>query len=288
MNTQVHNTSHNNANAAQVTHHEHARTEDINQAAAIAAELGAINTVNTTKHVPEGVSAAQKEVAAKTKEEEAAIEAAKQELHRTIKANFNNQVDVEEVKFHFRKVKNEETGLETKRPTVAIPIPSPSVEGIIAIIEGGGKGLELLLEAVKSYVVEVARDHINENEGVTTESFPFDMLGWEKIANMPKAERRGGGIAKEVWEEFAKDYIAVMPGATGKSVDKITLAAKVLLNKFSAIKTNKPVLKLLQEQLTVYTNATPNAEAFVECIDFLNNKAKVLLETDSSNLLEAL
>jgi hypothetical protein len=215
-------------------------------------------------------------------------EAEKSELHKTIKANFNNLVDVVETKFHFRKVVDEVTKEETKRPTVVIPLPSPSVEGLVNIIEKGGKGLELLLEAASAVVQDVARDYINNNESVTTDNFPFEILGWEAIANMPKAERRGGGISSEVWEEFKKDYINVMPSVTGKSKEKVELAAKVLHTKFAAVKTNKPVIKLLQEQLAIYINHSPNVEQFVDCVDFLDKKAKTLLETDSSNLLEAL
>jgi len=209
-------------------------------------------------------------------------------LHATIKANFNNRVDVVETKFHFRKVKDEASGVETKRPTVSIPMPVPSVEGIIAILEAGGKQLDMLRDAVASVIIDQAREYINETETVTEDNFPYATLTWEAIANLPKAERRGGGIAKELWEDFSKDYQAVMPAVLGKSKESVELAAKVFLTKFSAVKTDKKVLTLLKSYLAMYINATPNGEQFADCVESLDKKAQLLLDADSSNLLAAL
>lgn len=205
-----------------------------------------------------------------------------------IKANFDNKVDVIATKFHFKKTVDEASGVESKRPTVEVMLPRPSVEGIIAIIEAGGKGLELLLEAVGDVVLSRAREIINEKEDINQDNFPMDQLSWEAIANMPKAERRGGGIPKDMWDDFAKDYIAVMPAVTGKAAEKVALAAKVFLNKFNAVKTDKKVLALLKSQLALYVTSSPNAEQFVDCVDFLDKKAQTLIDADSSNLLDAL
>lgn len=205
-----------------------------------------------------------------------------------IKANFNNLVDVVDTKFHFKKITDETTGLESKRPTVEIKLPRPSVEGIIDIIGKGGKELDLLLEAVGDVVLQRAREIINDKEDITQDNFPLDELSWEKIANLPKAERRGGGISKELWDDFAKDYVAIMPAVTNKPVEKIALAAKVFLNKFNAVKTDKKVLSLLKGQLALYVTSSPNAENFVDCVDFLDKKAQSLIDADSSNLLDNL
>ncbi len=209
-------------------------------------------------------------------------------LHETIKVNFNNRVDVVPTKFHFRKVKDEKSGVETKRPSVEIPIPVPSMEGIVAILQAGGKQLELLREAIAGVINDQAREYINDTETVTADNFPYNTLTWEFIANLPKAERRGGGISKELWEDFGKDYLAVMPSVLNKPVASVELAVKVFLNKFSAVKTDKKVLALLKSYLAMYINATPNGEQFQECFEFLDKKAATLLEADSSNLLDAL
>lgn len=202
-----------------------------------------------------------------------------------IKANHNPLLDSKPTKFHFKSVKDEATGLSSKRPSVELNLVVPSVEGIIEIIQTGGKGLELLQEAVEAIVNSRAREIINEKEDVTADNFPYEELLWEKIANLPKAERRGGGIAKETWEDFAKDYIAIMPSVTGKSAEQVANAVKIYLTKFASVKSNKPVLKLLQDQLAVYVNHSPQAESFSDCVDFLNNKADNLLNMDEAALI---
>lgn len=210
-------------------------------------------------------------------------------LFEGIKAKFNNLVDIRETNFNFRTVKDAKTGIETKRPTVALPVPVPSLEGIVEILsKGPGKEVDLLVEAVTAVILEQAREYINEHEEVNADNFPYEMLSWETIANLPKAERRGGGISKEVWEDFAKDYVEVMPGVTGKKKESVEMAAKVFVAKFAGATTNKPVLKLLQQQLAVYASNTTQGEQFAPCIEFLMNKLEKLLNTDETNLLLAL
>lgn len=207
------------------------------------------------------------------------------EIQNPINANYNKFVDEKEVKFNFRTTKDEATGLESKRPSVELKLPVPSVEGVIAILESGGKGLELLLEAVGEVVVSRAREIVSDKEDISAANFPYPELLWETIANLPKAERKGRGIPKEVWEDFSKDYITTMPAVTGKSAEQIGNAAKILLNKFAAVKANKPILALLKGQLGMYLNSSPNAEQFSDCVEFLLQKAETLLNTDEEELL---
>lgn len=245
-------------------------------------------------------------VTAQSDEEKAAAATKAAEIRATlvagIKANFNDKVDVIEQSFHFRKVveelknedgtpkldeKNKPVTKTTKRPSVHLPIPRPSVEGIVEILtaEGNEKELELLLEAVNAVVLDRARDLINDDLEITAENFDYSKLSWTTIANLPKAERRGGGISAELWAEWAADYIAVMLQATDKPLDRVELASKVFLSKFAASKTNKPVLKVLQGQLAIYTSATTRGEEFASCIEFLDKKMETLLATDETNLL---
>ena len=202
-----------------------------------------------------------------------------------IVANFDNTVDSREFKFHFKTVKDKESGIETKRPTVELKLPIPSVEGIVRILETGGKGLELLQSAVADVVAAQARSILNDNDAINADNFPFDQCAWEVIANMPEAEKRGRGIPKEMWDDFAADYIAVMPAVTGKSAEQVALAAKLFLNKFQQVKTNKPVVQKLREQLAIYANNSKQAESFVDCIKFLDDKAEALMQADETALL---
>lgn len=220
-------------------------------------------------------------------EENNTTENAAEETNSTprIHANFDNKVDVQEVNFSFRKVMDEKTGVEFKRPTITLAIPKPSVEGLVAIIEQGGKGLDLLVEAAADVVISRARNLINDNEDMTADNFPYEELLWDKIAALPPAEKRGGGIPKEVWEEFIKDYIAVMPALTGKTVERVENAARNFANKFAAVKTNKKVLDLLVDQIGIYATGAPNAENYIECINFLTEKADKLMNMSEEELL---
>jgi|SRR5579863_294169 len=212
------------------------------------------------------------------------IAAAKEALHKTIVARFNNMVDAKEMKFSFKTDK--ETGF--KRPTVELSLPVLSVEGLVDILQNGDtrpKELELVMDALSEVVYDQARSIVNEKEDLTQENFPLDKVTWAFIANMPKAERRGGGIAKETWEEFAKDYIEVMPQATGKKPEQVGLAAKLLSLKFAPVKTQKPVITMLQSQLGIYVTNSPNAEQYADCIEFLNKKAELLLNMSDEDLL---
>lgn len=206
-------------------------------------------------------------------------------LCKDISVNYDNKVDVREVKFNFKKSKDAATGIEIIREAVLLAVPFPSVEGIIAILEGGEKGLELLQDAIEGVITSAARDIIADDTAINANNFPLDSISWEFIANLPKAQRRGGGIPKEVWESFTADYIAVMPAATGKNLEQVTAAAKLLQNKLGSCKTNKDVLNLLIGQLAIYAEASNDAEEYKDCIDFLLNKAETLLNVSPEELL---
>lgn len=202
-----------------------------------------------------------------------------------IKVNYNFNVNIRPAMFNFKKSKDKLTGIETVRESVQLAIPYPSIEGIIAILEAGGKGLELLQEAVENITNTAARELLYEDLTLTAATFPVDKVSWEAIANQPKAQRRGGGIPKEVWEGFAQDYVEVMPPVTGKSVEQIANAAKLLTGKLSAVRTNEPVLRLLVDQLAVYADNSANIADFSECVEFLLGKADTFLNVSDEELI---
>lgn len=207
------------------------------------------------------------------------------ELTENIKVNYNFDVNVKSTQFNFKKSKDKETGIETIREPVVLAVPYPSVQGIVAILEAGGKGLELLQDAIETVVNSQARDLLYEDTALTAGTFPVEKCAWEFIANIPKAQRRGGGIPKEIWEAFGQDYVEVMPEVTGKSIEQVTNAAKILVSKLASVKTNEPVLNLLVEQLAVYAEKSPNIEEFEECVAFLINKADTFLNIKEEELL---
>lgn len=197
-----------------------------------------------------------------------------------ITVNHDVNVDHKEVKFNFKK-----DDLGNKRESILLIIGVPSLEGIAAILQSGdAKQQALLQEALLEVQVSQARSILNDNPNMTAEVFPLDQITWEAIANQPEAEKRGRGIPKEQWEDFQKDYVAVMPGITGKAVESVVLAAKLFLNRFNSVKTDKGVLGILKNQLAIYTNGSPTAELYTDVLTFLNNKLETLLAADNSVL----
>jgi hypothetical protein len=210
------------------------------------------------------------------------------EVQAQVVPNFDNKVDIKDFKFNFKTVKDKETGDEFKRPSIELKLPIPSVEGIVAILEAGGKQLELLQEAVASIVIGQARSILNDNDAMTAANFPTTDCTWEAIANMPETEKRGRGIPKELWDDFAADYVAVMPGIAGKTEEQVALAASLFVKKLAPVKTNKKALTKLHEQLTIYANSAPQAEQFADCVKFLDEKINLLLTADTAKVEDVL
>lgn len=209
-------------------------------------------------------------------------------ISENIQVNFDFDVIVKPVNFNFKKSKDKETNIVTERGSVQLAIPYPSVEGIVSILEKGGKGLELLLEAMETVVNTEARNLLYEDVTFNAATFPVEKVSWEFIANIPKAARRGSGIPKEVWEDFAQDYMEVMPEVTGKKIEAVANMVKILKNKLSNVRTSEEVLLFVVEQLAIYIENTPNAEEYQDCVAFLLNKAETFLNVTPEELLAAL
>jgi hypothetical protein len=202
-----------------------------------------------------------------------------------IVANHNPLVDTKEFTFNFRKVKNEETGIESKRDSVTARLAVPSVEGIIKILEEGGKPLELLLSLVESGVTDYAKQRLADDPSLTSENFPVGEVTFEAIANLPETERKGRGIAKEVWEDFIKSYIETMPAVIGKPVEVVKKQASILAQKFQPLKNHEKKNELLPkfvEMLALYANGAPDAEQFTAPVEFLVRKAQEFMAADTS------
>jgi hypothetical protein len=195
-------------------------------------------------------------------------------------ANANPLVQLKEFTFRFKKDK-----LGNKRANVKCEsVPTPSAQGIVAILKAGGKQLELLEEICADTVRSVLSDFVSD-ENFNPESFDFKQVSWEAIANMPKEDRRSSSIAKEVWEAFAADYIEIMPALTAKSLEQVTLATEIYVKKMAPIKTQKGALNKLKDQLTLYVDKSQKAEEFMEIIELLNRRIETYLKADDPQLL---
>ena len=201
----------------------------------------------------------------------------------TAQANFDNTLDTVTTKFNFRAVADEVTGVKSKRETIELAIPYPSVEGLVAIFNGGGKGLALLVEAVQDVVTSRARDVLTENPAMTAETFDFSQITWDAISNLEKEDRRSG-IDKETWEAFGVDYIETITSITKTTKDQATYAAKIFLSKFAGLKNKKDTIKKLVVRLSMYAEASANAEKYAECVDVLMKRADKLINAVEESL----
>ncbi len=207
--------------------------------------------------------------------------AAKPDITNIVLPDSVKNVSLTSTKFNFRTDKK----LGTKRASVELAIPLPTLDGIVEILKAGGKELELLTDAIFDVVYDQARVQVDADETISQDRLDLTKLTWQFIANMPKAERAGTGIPKEVWEDFGEDYINVMPAVTGKSAEQVGYAAKLLVGKMQACKTNKKIVSFLKEQVAIWFANTSNAENFADVYSFLDKKAETLLLADDTVLL---
>jgi hypothetical protein len=191
--------------------------------------------------------------------------------------NTNETTVLQKFAFRFKKDK-----LGNKRAPVELNLPVPTIAGIVDILKAGGKELELLNDAIYSVVKSVAADIVADNPAANQDNFPAASVLWSAIANMPKAER--ATIPAEQWEGFVADYLAVMPGLTGKTADQVGLATQIYLKKFAMVKTNKPILSKLKEQLAMYVE-TPNAENFQDVLELLLRRVDAYLTAEEQVIL---
>lgn len=224
---------------------------------------------------------------------------------------FHQVVDLH---FGFRTTKDEKTGVETKRPAVDVKLPVLNFDGVVQILQmyaqtvgnlesedqklraeavSWKKQYDLLFSSVQGVYESAIKDFLGDNSNITSENFPYREFTWEQIANQPESERRGRGIAKEVWDDFIKSYMTIMPGITGKPQSNIDKQAAILAQKLNPLKNHEDKEKILpnfKNALTLYMNNAGNdAETYASCVQFLIEKADKILSSDkNANLLENL
>lgn len=214
------------------------------------------------------------------------------------------KTDAKETAYHFKKekIKNAEgdvIGEGKKLPSIKIGLPVPNAEGILEIIQAGGKELELLLEAAFDVVYNGGRDIINDiraknveakkgDEEIKAEQVDLTKLAWSVLANIPRAERRGLGISDEDWDSFAADYRAIMPKVTGKEVDRIEKHIQLFKKKFYPCRNDKKALGVLQDALGMWASNTSSMEDNQDVYEYLKGRVDTLMQEEEKVLAEAL
>lgn len=211
----------------------------------------------------------------------------------------NSMVDKTELKFRFKKDK-----LGNQRPTIEVKADVPSYDGIIEILQKGGKEYDLLKEALVDVVRSAYTAYLGDNEtatakeltaattkfkikdenGVETEK-EVPAFSWEGIAYQPASDRRASTISDEDWTLFSEDYGQIMPALTAKTQEQVNTALFVFTKKLLPVKTNKEVLKMLQAQFAIYVQNTKKGEQVAEIVELINRKFEVYLTANDVELL---
>lgn len=190
-------------------------------------------------------------------------------------------------KFEFRFKKDK---LGNKRPNLELEASVPNLEGIIEIIQNGGKGLELLQEVVADTIRNSVAGWVADTdpEKATQALFPLAAHTWEAIANQDKKDRRSVTISDESWTAFGQDYVAVMKRVQPSKTDEMLAnAVKVFLAKFAMFKGDKNTLNKMKGQLAIYIENTESGEDHAEILELLTRRLENYLAADDVAALAA-
>lgn len=156
--------------------------------------------------------------------------------------------------FHFR------TKNGYKRPTVAVEYDAPDAQGIKELLESDDqKVVQLVTDTVqdllKNHIRSFVDNDLDFDQTKLDELVEAGKVSIPHIAHIPKADRNV--LSKDDLEQFAQDYIAVMPEVTGKSEDRVKAAATLFVERFKRAAGDNDVLKVLQDQLGVFVENAP-------------------------------
>lgn len=185
-------------------------------------------------------------------------------------------------RFRFNK---DDTGF--LRPAVEVKIPTLSFNGIVDILNrakngdvSGKKELDLLINAATDQIVAELRGYVSDNSGASQATIPWDKFTFAAIANMPAGTRGVSAIAKELWEKFAKSYVALMPTKSSATPEQAAARVSILVQKFRPLTGNPDRAKIIENLMAtvaVYVEAVgADGEEFSPILEFLSKKADEL------------
>jgi hypothetical protein len=187
----------------------------------------------------------------------------------------------QETVFRFKKDK-----LGNKRANVTLQAKMLTRDGLIDIINRGDeKEIALVMDQVNLAFRDVLAEKVGDDESFDQAKYEGLNLSWAAIANMPKEDRRVSSIAKEVWDAFVADYMAIMPGLTKTSVEANTIACDIYVKKMAPARSNKPVLERLKMRLALYIENSQKAEEFQEILEVLLRRIEAYLKAETPELV---
>lgn len=180
-----------------------------------------------------------------------------------------------------------------KRPSLNATVSALEEADILHILETGGAGVQFLLAVANEQFYLAARSKIadiiaaNPLASITGDTVAGFDLNWDAMAAdylTALQETRSTGIAKEVWDDFENDYVAVMLQQMPQNgEDKIKNAAAHLKARFQKCRSNKVMVKKLQDYLAVWFASTGNQEEFAKVFESLNARAETLLNASDED-----
>lgn len=198
-----------------------------------------------------------------------------------------------DVPFHFKSVTNPETKEKIPaRPKITLAIPHVTFNGLIEKLKDEVPENPVIqnyvMRLIRDDAIAAARIQVGDDDKPVNSQDELDLskLTLDYLANQPESERRGGGIAKEVWEAFEKNYVAVKV-AMGKELDKASNAAKIFVKKLQPVRTQKQILNFLKGELDTWYQGTDKEaqEEFSGVYEFLVTKVDTFMKIDDAALL---
>lgn len=212
-------------------------------------------------------------------------------------------VNINEV-FHFKKEKLRDSegkviGEGKKHPSVTLALPVPTLGTLAAFVAAPAKfakELELIFSTVQDQVYRIARQQINDfreknpEATVTSASLDYSKLDWTAIANMPKAERASSVPSDEDINAFLDSYKEVMPAALNKPQKNIDNHVLLFQSGFKKQRSQKEILEMFQNALTVYTATAGEAavEEHGDVISYFSGKLERFLKTEEKITMDQL
>lgn len=189
-----------------------------------------------------------------------------------------------EVEMSFRVKKDESTGSETKRPSITLKYPVPTVAGIIDVLSGDpeSKVVSMLKETVDGIIYTYLRtNYVDSDLEFSQEKLDAliaeGKVSLDYIANLPRADR--SVVSKEDLEAFAKDYVSIMPEITNKPLAKVQAAAVLFVERLKRVAGDNDILRILLQQLQVFVEKAPEAmqKKHEDTLTYLVKKLQELL-----------
>lgn len=197
-------------------------------------------------------------------------------------------------KFTFRKPT--ETALNNAakegRPTpihrkpVEVDIKFLTEEDLATILTGSdSKAKDLLIAQANQVIGDAVRAQLDEQDNhveIDVTKIDLSKADFSYIANLPPAQRTGGGIPSETWDAWTADYTATMIRAAGKSEAQASNAAAIFRSNLKEYRFSPEWLQNLQGNLqTWFTNSTEAGE-YVAIYERLNSRLEGYLKDASA------